>query len=163
MMSISSVVTVSTTRSLRMSSPSFLSSPQPAMNCRTSWSLCKPTGVLLVCRGCQEKVLSSLVPADADALQGSFSSALPFSTAAFEWPCQLLSLSLGPTASCPSPASPHRWFTDPSETVRYLLLSSKANWSLSPWLQFFIWGLQLQEWSIDNEFWGCFMPMVSCY
>lgn len=38
---------------------------------------CKATGVLLVCRGCQEKVLTSLIPADAHrlALQGSFSPA----------------------------------------------------------------------------------------
>lgn len=146
------MITSSTTRSFRMSSPSFLQ--RTARSLGQPW---KPMSVLLVCRGCQETVITSLVPVDAHilVLQGSFSAALPFSTAAFEWPWQLPSLSgTYSFMSCPSFSWQmihcSQWdtsYSDPKQIDHSVLGCSFPSGASNS---------RNDPESIDYEFWGCF-------
>lgn len=87
------------TRSFRMSSPSFLSSPQSGKDCKTSWPALQghrcPAGV-------QRLPGEGAHLPDTSWCSQTSSARLILPCSVFEWPCQIPSLSLGPPASCPS-------------------------------------------------------------
>lgn len=139
------------TRSFRMSSLSFLSSPQPAKDCKISWSA-------LQAHRCPDGV--QRLPGEDVHLPGTSWCPQPG--------CARLILLLFPSlpqrwgglASFP----PSLWDLQLHVLPQFLLLPVRQ-WDTSycdpqqtdlPVLGCSSWGLQLQEWSIDNEFWGCF-------
>lgn len=143
------MVTANTTRPFRTSSPSFLSSSQLAKDCKISWSA-------LQAQGCPAVV--QRLPGEGVHLPGTSWCSQPGSERLILRCSPLLYCSFWVALPAPHPLSatysfmsfPRFLLRDGSLLpVRYLLFWSREYWSLSPWLQ-------VQEWSIDNAFWGCF-------